>query len=67
MRSGEGPRIIVDVMRQALEGIVLKGGMPGLTTHEDAERLHQGLADDIWPGKALFVLQVKWAWGRKPE
>jgi SAM-dependent methyltransferase len=58
--------IMFRVMSQAVFGIVTKGGMEGLKTKEDAQRLVDELKKDRdRPGQAIG-LDMKWVWGRKP-
>lgn len=34
---------------------------------EEAEKLQQGMADDLSSGKSMFSMQMKQVWGRKLE
>lgn len=52
---------------QAVKGIVVKGGMPGLTTMEEAEKLEKDLVDEIAEKDAISAMQLVWVSGRKPE
>lgn len=67
INTEEGHRIPVFGLGQALKGIVAKGGMPGLTTAAEADRLQQGMADELRSGESMFGMQLKQVWGRKPE
>lgn len=48
-----------------MRGIVARGGMPGLTTEEDAARLTRDMEEDLYSDKTLWGMQMKWVWGRK--
>ena len=67
LNTEEAFRIPVRGLAQAMKGIVEKGGMPGLETIEDAERLEKGMEDEFNSGQITFGMQVKQVWGRKPE
>lgn len=41
--------------------------MPGLQTHEDAEKLRKRLEDDIYDEDRLCLMQFKRVWGRKAD
>lgn len=55
------------VLTQAIRGILTRGGMPGLQTHEDAEKLRKRLEDDIYDEDRLCLMQFKRVWGRKAD
>lgn len=61
----EAQRIFLTFLRSAMKGIVLQGGMPGLESEEDIERLRKTAEDDLVSGKTLHGFQFKWVWGRK--
>jgi len=54
------------VMTQALFGIVAKGGMEGMKTKEDAQKLVDDLKKFRDTPGCEFGLDMKWVWGRKP-
>lgn len=65
--SEEGQITYIKVLTGALKGIIARGGMPGLTTEEDIERLIKPAEDDLSSGRTIFGFQLKWVWGRKLE
>lgn len=64
-RTTSARRVYYGLLTQALRGILTRGGVPGLETEEDAERLRKGLEDDLFDEERLCLMQFKWVWGRK--
>lgn len=55
---------LVRVCTQAIFGIVEKGGIEGVKGGEDAQRLIDGVKEDLRSGtRAGF--EMKWVWGRR--
>lgn len=57
---------IARVATQAAFGVVQKGGMEGLKTNEDAQRLVDQMRKDLEKPGQEISFDMKWVWGRKP-
>jgi len=64
--DGGPTEAMLRVMTQALFGIVAKGGMEGMKTEEDAQRLVDDLRKFADTPECEYGLDMKWVWGRKP-
>ena len=66
-RTDSAKRVYLGLLTQAIRGMLMRGGVPGLETEEDAERLRKGLEGDIYDEERLCLMQFKWVWGRKAQ
>ncbi|PKS09839.1 hypothetical protein jhhlp_004462 [Lomentospora prolificans] len=63
--SDAAKKVYVMVLVQAMKGIITRGGLPGLSTEEDIKRLQEAAEADLYSGKYLYGMQMRWVWGKK--
>lgn len=56
---------LLAVMRQALVGVVARGGVQGMQTLEDVERLDAAVRADVSAG-TMLGMNMWWTWGQRP-
>lgn len=69
LSDGHDPDVteaIARVATQAAFGVVQKGGMEGLGTKDDAQKLVDRMRRDLETPGLEFSFDMKWVWGRKP-
>lgn len=63
----EVDEIMARIATQACFGIVAKGGIEGLITNEDAQKLVTAMRNELSVPDRHAGLDMKWVWGRKPS
>ena len=64
-RDEDLDEVMARIATQAAFGVVAKGGMEGLKTKEDAQRLVDAMRQELQETHRHASFDMKWVWGRK--